>query len=58
MNDCFIFTQKGRVVARNYEGGNLFGRFKDALSHPEVERSLFSSSDEDDCKITKETMSL
>ena len=48
MKHCFIFTQKGRVVSRKYEGGDLFGRFEEALKQPEVERSLFSSDEEGD----------
>ena len=51
-----IHCQKGCVVARNYESGDLFGRFKDALSHLEVERSLFSLSDEDDLEETRESL--
>ena len=56
MKHCFIFTQKGGVVSRRYEGGDLFGRFKEALKQPEVERSLFSSSDEDDLEETRESL--
>ena len=48
MKHCFIFTQKGGVVSRRYEGGDLFGRFEEALKQPEVERSLFSSDEEGD----------
>ena len=53
----FLFhCQKGCVVVRNYENCDLFGRFKDALSKLEVERSLFSSSDEDDLEETRESL--